>query len=498
MATTLLVGGLVGLALAAPALISFLDYLNSGAMAFRGMVSADRLGAGQEAVLLLPALFGAPYSDFAPDWAGLGGYLGAALMLPGLVGLFGHGGYRQLRGLAAVWTLFWLAVFLGEPVSRHVWQAVPVLNQAVVTRYAMPSIAFLWTVLAALGWQRLRSAEPRAWIAAPLFVALCTWALLHAMIAGRIHAAAWPVAFEATLVPGLSIAWTLIVVGTFALLTWRPGALGRLPRAGTAAVLAALLLCDALASFVVPQLAGAKPRTLDLSPVTFLRAQPGFVRSYALDGLLEPNYGSYFGIPTLQAFSLPAPKLWVEYAERLDPRVMGEMFKPSSLSAQAARLQSVRALFEDAGVGFVLVPPDHDPLAALHDPAFALAFSSVAARIYRLPGVKPYFDITSGGPCMVAAISRMVADVTCNAPAILLRRELFDAGWHATLGGTKTPVVQADGVFQAVMIPAGMSRVHYDYVPAHRRLMAGLLATACILLSVHWFRLWRARLHRPV
>jgi len=474
----LVAGGVIGLALAAPALVSFLDYLAAGAVTFRGLVGSAVLGAGQAAVLVLPTVFGPPYSDFAVDWGGVGGYLGPALLLPGLVALTWRGSYAWLRGLAAGWTAFWLAVFLGEPVARHVWQAVPVLNQAVVTRYAMPSIAFLWTILAALGWQRLRTGETRCWLAPLLFGVLAATAVLHAAHAGRLGATPWLPTVSAA---WLTFVWTMIVTALFALLTCRQADPARVPRLCAAA---SVLLADAYVGFIVPQMAGGKPAVLDLSPVAFLRAQPGLARSYALDGLLEPNYGSYFGIPTLQAFSLPAPALWAAYAPQLDPRIMGEMFAPSGLAAQAARLQAARARFEDAGVGYVLVPPKDDTIAPLHDLGFVPVFESGAARIYRLAGAKPYFDVTSGGPCPVAPLDRLTADVRCAAAGVLLRREMFDPGWHATLNGRKIGVFRADGVFQAVMLPAGPGRIEFFYRPPHARLMAGLLAAGVGALAL--------------
>ena len=485
----LLVGGMAGIALAAPALIPFLDYLASGAVTYRGLVQVDQLRLGQEAALLLPTVFGPPYFDMSPAWGEAGGYLGAALVLPGLAALIARGHYAGLRGLAAIWTAFWLAVFLGEPITRYVWQALPLLNQAVVTRYAMPSIAFLWTVLAALGWDRIRAGGNVSPAAPLVFLGLAVASLLHVVLSGRLGVATF---LPLQIAPMATAAWTAFVTAAFVSLTWRLGAWRlRLSEQLVAPSLAAILLADALVSFMVPQLAGTPVGRLDTAPIAFLRSQANFVRSYALGGLLEPNYGSFFGVPTIQAFTLPAPPLWAGYAPDLDPRLMGEMFAPKSLTAQALRLQVARRAFEDSGVGYVLVPPGTDPINDLHDTHFVPIFESLAARIYQLPGAKPYFDIVSGGPCAVAPKDHDSTTIACVAPAVLLRREMFDPGWHATVNGIETSVTQADGVFQSVSLPAGNSLLRFRYVPAHATLIATSLLLAVGALTGSLCRIWR-------
>ena len=454
-------GGLAGLAAAAPALMPFLASIAAGAETFRLDLRSDLLMHGQVAALLIPTLLGLPNSDVVPNgWGSAGGYVGTGTALLGVAALIGVPGRHRLRGLALGWTAFWLAVFLGEPVTRAVWQSIPVLNLTVVTRYAMPSISFLWTVLAALAWQ---AGVPRGRLAAGTVAVLAAGAAC--LVTHRVEAAA----------AAATLAWTAILVGVFALGEEREASNSFLKKRRPS--LAFLILTDAFISFTLPQLGGTGGGSIDTAPIAFLAAQPGFLRSYALGSLLEPNYGSYFAIPTLQAFFIPAPRLWTQFAPGLDRRVMGEMFAPSTLDEQARQLISNRAAFAAAGVGFILSRAGADPLETLADPHFRKVFRSATTRIYRLSDVKPYFDVVSGGPCTVLAHSRVLATATCASPATVLRRELFDPGWQVRVDGRKGAIIAAGLPFQSVPVSAGRTDLAFAYAPPHARLI-GMMVVA--------------------
>ena len=56
--------------------------------------------------------------------------------------------------------------------------------------------------------------------------------------------------------------------------------------------------------------------------------------------------------------------------------------------------------------------------------------------------------------------------VAAVAPAVLVVRDGWDAGWQATIDGQLTPVLMADGLFRAVAVPAGEHVVRFRYAPA--------------------------------
>src|SRR5207244_11767665 len=119
---------------------------------------------------------------------------------------------------------------------------------------------------------------------------------------------------EHTYVPG-SAAWgaaiVLAIAGT---------ALLRNSRARIR--LAALMVaCDALVLFALPAASAPRNVQLDLKPVTFLQRHLGTSRLFTL-GPLQPNYGSYFGIGSLNINDVPVPSAFASYVhDHLDSAV---------------------------------------------------------------------------------------------------------------------------------------------------------------------------------
>jgi uncharacterized membrane protein YfhO len=63
---------------------------------------------------------------------------------------------------------------------------------------------------------------------------------------------------------------------------------------------------------------------------------------------------------------------------------------------------------------------------------------------------------------------------------VLLLREPFDRGWHATVDGRPVPILRADYFLQAVSVPAGSSEVRFTYDDP--RIGEGLLASGVVWL----------------
>lgn len=82
--------------------------------------------------------------------------------------------------------------------------------------------------------------------------------------------------------------------------------------------------------------------------------------------------------------------------------------------------------------------------------------------------------------------SRVEFEVHLDAPGYLVMSDLWFPGWTATLGEDDIDVLQANGVFRAVPLPAGRRRVTMAYRPRGLA-MGALLSAATLLLSA--FRL---------
>ena len=95
-----------------------------------------------------------------------------------------------------------------------------------------------------------------------------------------------------------------------------------------------------------------------------------------------------------------------------------------------------------------------------------LVYSGRDMDIYELPNPKPYFEV-DGGPCDLKSVSRREADLDCQGPAKLIRREAFYPGWMASVNGSDSPLERTGEIFQRVNLAAGKQRVLFDYRPSH-------------------------------
>jgi hypothetical protein len=76
------------------------------------------------------------------------------------------------------------------------------------------------------------------------------------------------------------------------------------------------------------------------------------------------------------------------------------------------------------------------------------------------------------------------AEVRLERAGWLVLLESYDPGWRAWVDGRAVPVYPANGLFQAIAVPAGVHRVRWVYFPSS--LIAGGIVT---LLGVAGFSL---------
>ena len=460
-------GGLLGLCLAAPALVPFLDGLTREIVMMHRFASLDILNAGQAAVLLVPTAFGPPYADGAMSpWGQTGGYLGVGLILPALCAMIAMRDRRALRLLLCAWIVFWVCVFVRVPLAYRVWRAMPLLNTVEVTRYSMPSLEFAGTVLAALAvddWCRGTTRH----------AAYGAFAILSVLLGVALTASLWgrgnwhgEMLWKAT-VP--SFMWAFFLAAALAwLFTTKP-------RGGRRHVVGGLIAADAMLSFIIPELAGSRPVPLDPGPTTYLASHAGLSRTYNMGRVLGPNYGSYFGIATIRAFDQPMPQNWSDYIARMDPRLNLWLANLGGLPSLADMLLSNLAAFEAAGTRYVLVEAAADPFADRAASPLHQVFRSPTSRVYELPAPRPYYT-ASPGACRLTVGDREHVQADCASPALLCRLEADDPGWHATVNGTAVPMTTTGDIFQQVALPAGTSRVVFSYAPPYSPLIWSLFA----------------------
>lgn len=443
-----------GLLIAAPAIWPFLDALPRG---FTGQHAAGSgsMVAGNLGQALFPALLGNPLAathagNARAVWQRAGGYVPLALAAVAAVGLAGPRPERGLRWLLAGFVVVTGARAAGWGPAMWLFGLLPLLRQAAVHTYIWPAWSMIAALLAAYGLQPLR-VGPRRFIAvgaAVLAVSVVALWLARPAIANLL--AAPPASYH----PLRDVALGLLEAA--AVLWLLGGATAEWRRIGATA-----MLCGQAAALVAFwQLAGPHGRTPDFGAVEYLRSHIGLGRVVSF-GPLAPNYGAMFGIAEVDYNTLPVPEAWAGALRgRLPVMNNGVALAEGDLPAADA-LASRIAAYEAFGAAYAVTWPDRNLAAGL--PAAARMYRGEVMDIWRLPSPAPY---VAAPLCSVQATSRARFALDCMAPSRLLRRELFDPGWRATVNGVASVVTNA-GIFQSVSLPAGKSVVRFAYAPPY-------------------------------
>ncbi|HEY2215471.1 MAG TPA: hypothetical protein VGH31_10470, partial [Acidimicrobiales bacterium] len=464
-----LLGATVGLLLAAPILVAFLDYLEvSFVGGHDGVFSGVSLPHAALAQEVTPYIFG-PIAAFsgsdssgtlASVWGNTGGFLSAATIILALIGLYGSR-YRAVRIGLVAWVVFALGRSFGVTPFLQIVNDLPAMRSVAFYRYANPSWDLALIVLAALGLDDvIRKLVPRWWILLCTLVTLlmvylarlgASGTLAHLHKVGQLH-----------LWTNWSVVWALgITIAICAI------ALQLRNRVG-AALLCALVCLDAIGMFVVPQLSASRSAHIETGAVHYLQQHAGLSRFYTF-GPLGPNYGSYFGISSLNANDLPTPKLFASFVTtHLDTDAYPTIFNgnyrdktpgPSSVVEFFKHLSA----FENAGVKYFITNPGFVPPA---DEGIHRVYADSVDDVFSLPHPQPMFEVTSGGGCFTDQRAIDTVDLLCGKPATIVRHELYMKGWSATVNGRSVPVTR-DGPFQEIRVLRGGSRVHFTYAPPH-------------------------------
>jgi hypothetical protein len=477
-------GALVGALLSAPVGVASIDYFNHGdlsthASSFYG--SAHIPGNGLP-MLLMPYIFGpaldftGPQAQLTGVWVVLGGYLSAALIMLAGLGLISRG-RSGLRAVLGVWILLVFARMYGQiPLLGHVLGWLPGMQRIAFFRYATPTLELPIIILTAIGLDDLvRVPEHRRralWAAGAMLVLVAV-----AVIGARPLASTLGSRYSHRLYFEVAVAWAVLTVLGLAAAGTRRNPTGR------GRLLCAIVAIDAAAMFAASEAPAPRHVQVDTAPAAFLQRHLGEGRFFTL-GPLQPNYGSYFGVASANINDLPIPRLYADYIHaRLDPVVnpivlVGnsgggrDPFAPSPATELLRHLDGYRQL----GVEYVLTPARQQ--LGQSPSGFQLAAKTPSTWIYHLSGARSYF--TAGG-CRVGSADRQSASVTCPHSATLTRRETDLPGWSATLDGRDVRIGRADGLFQAVTIPAGRHRIEFSYAPpgigwAELAFLAGLLS----------------------
>lgn len=521
----------LGLLVAAPALLPFLEYYQHSSMSASSMVldrTAYRSPLNTLILYLLPHLGGSPTEGFGDTllWLGIGNLMPNFVERTGYVGIlpllfaFSAVAYRRCR-----WTVFYAAVTVvcvvavfGVPPFPTIFHAIPVLRQISPMRLILVG-SFGVAILAGLGWDsfwRLEITQKRIWLVAAFWVLAGVVLLAY----GLRFESRWKfldAAHRAFLEPQfLMLGGSLIASAALLLpsLARHPGFRSML---GLGWVAADLLNFGMGLNPAIPH-SSYYPST---PAIEWLQRDKGSFRIFGLGMVLVPNTAEVFGLKDARGYDFTTVR---NYEELINGSI-GTFFFYRTADALPAALPLL-------GVKYVLNFNSSPP-----DPAgFDLVYSN-EITIYRnreFQGrVLPVFNykvganakailatVRSGGfdprrtllllrkpePIVEGlsndqthALASIVVDqpdevdvqASMPKPGFLLLLDTYYPGWKAIVNGRKAPILRADYDFRAVQVPAGKSVVRFVYQPASFRI-GMILCLAClgILATILFRSIW--------
>ncbi|HEX5418083.1 MAG TPA: YfhO family protein, partial [Chloroflexota bacterium] len=527
----LVLAWLIGLALAAPVILTFLEYTRVSFTAHEGW---QRLG-----------LQAAPLADlvllWVPEWRGMSvvslldgsTYAGASVVLLALVSLYPARTrlHRQLTAFFAIAAGLLLAKIYGAPIISAIG-LLPGLNVTFIPKWSAPVASFCIAFLAGLGIQRLLTDG------APSKTRTRALAILLALTVVGIL-----LNWNTLLRPPIArAAFGLGIFLVFAFVSWHVLGLGK----RFAATGVALLCCQ----LVVLELFAYGPhntyqKRFDLLAeppfATFLRQQEAGQpsRIFALDGILYPNLATTYGMSDIRALDALYPERYLDYIRNfVSPDVIDRFSgDPDGSTEGPARIVG-NPWFDLTGVRYVVTTPEDTSLShcppvscqyrgiytgevqvfenthalpraflvgrvkVVDGPQAAIAAmkqESVDPRdlaiVETLPGNAPGDVLPGGGNAEIIgyASSNVTIAVDASAPSLLVLTDTYYPGWKATVDGREAPIFATDLAFRGVRVPAGHHLVAFSYDPVTFRLglAVGFIGLVALLLFAAWPRITR-------
>ena len=156
MARRAISGVVLGLLVAAPLLIAFVDYMRQSESWGIHNLGENSLPAAAFSTTLMPYVYGLlgtilhsiPLSHI---WANIGGYIGVLVILLAMVGLTSKSAHRGLKVLLLAWILVAFAKTFGVRPVMALMNPIPLMRQTAFFRYAPPSWELALIILAAFG-----------------------------------------------------------------------------------------------------------------------------------------------------------------------------------------------------------------------------------------------------------------------------------------------------------------------------------------------------------
>jgi hypothetical protein len=254
-----------------------------------------------------------------------------------------------------------------------------------------------------------------------------------------------------------------------------------------AVLLAALLFFDLSATGAYTDISPNPPTSGYQHPeiIAFLQADADHFRidtRTGIEGLWQPDTAALVGLEDVGGIANPLElRSWHDYWEATGGR---DTPRYDLLNAKYVIVRDATPL---PGDKFVLALDAPGDLAVYRNTTFAprawlaLPATDIAALAPDAAAQPVVVD--------VLGTNRIVARSQTAAPSYLVFSDVWYPGWQATIDGAPADVVQANGLFRAVMLPAGESTVELRFAPSTWRwgvLAAGIgLLLALVIVAIN-------------
>ncbi len=367
MTWRLLLGGVVGVALSAPQILAFLEFLPQSYVGGHTGVFAH---ASLPSMAVLPSLF-APYifgpifaysdklNDLNGVWGGIGGYVDLILIAFAVYGLFVR--RDKLSVFLLIWVLFNVAKTFGfEPIASLI-NVIPGITRIAFYRYATPTWEFALILLAVFGIENI--SRTKTFHRVPTLAFFLTLIIGLVIMSGYIKTF-WPKissVHELKVWLSISLAWVFLLIAALILL------MIFVPSNLRAKSLSILLILNVTILYNLPVLSNLTRGSIDTNAISFLQKNLGLQRFYTA-GPIQPNYGAYFEIASINHNYLPVSSRWVNWLrDNLDDEIDAVTYiglyslAHKDLQRTVEKLRTNIGNYEKLGVKYIVAPTGQNP-----------------------------------------------------------------------------------------------------------------------------------------
>ncbi len=522
--------GLVGVALAAPLVLTLFEYL---ARAHHAHGPEQALGLRYTPLSNLVVL-GIPY--LLGNGAHVDNYVGMVVLVLAFYGVYPSWTrvYQRMAPFAILAASLLLAKTYGVPGINELG-LLPALDITLIPKWSAPVTSFCIAWLASLGVHRLLTEKMSS--ASPTVAILACGCLTLGGVSLN-----WEVVSRSPIRDLVATAGTATYLAgiTWVVLRWhRPER--------------AMLTALACVCLVVVELFSYAPRGVyddrydpSTEPpfIPFLKSQQGAgpFRVFATGGVLYPNSATTYGISDIRALDALYVDRYFAYVQNfIAPTATDRFTGASHASTERGALFRDNPWFDLTGVSYVLTPADGEGFAA-EGMGFTGQYEQVYAdevriysnrraypRTFLVGEVKPVADMEAAIAMMkdggidparsavvegipldaaarlgayggVAAIREyrsdtVVIDIDAASPSLLVLTDAYFPGWTAAIDGQAAPIYPTNLAFRGIFVPAGRHEVHFLYRPATFSigLVIALIAVLALVVAATGVYRWHPR-----